>query len=66
MVIEAMGRRLRLAVNAGGPGSVIGEIDRIAARIGGYREIVAARSLPIRNDRGGQELRWASAFVSLW
>ena len=42
MVIEAIGRRLRLAVIGGGPGSVIGEVHRIAARLDGYYEIVAA------------------------
>jgi predicted dehydrogenase len=42
MVIEALGRRLRLAVIGGGPGSVIGEIHRIAARLDGYYEIVAS------------------------
>jgi hypothetical protein len=34
MVIEAIGRRLRLAVIGDGPGSVIGRIHRIAARMG--------------------------------
>ena len=42
MVIEAIGRPLRLAVIGGGPGSVIGEVHRIAARLDGYYEIVAA------------------------
>ena len=42
MVIEALGLRLRLAVIGGGPGSVIGEIHRIAARLDGYYEIVAS------------------------
>ena len=42
MVIEAIGRRLRLAVIGGGPGSVIGEVHRIAARLDGYYDIVAA------------------------
>ena len=42
MVIEAIGRRLRLAVIGGGPGSVIGEVHRIAARLDGYYDIVAS------------------------
>jgi predicted dehydrogenase len=42
MIIEAIGRRLRLAVIGGGPGSVIGEVHRIAARLDGYYDIVAS------------------------
>ena len=42
MVTEAIGRRIRLAVIGGGPGSVIGEIHRIASRLDGYYEIVAS------------------------
>jgi predicted dehydrogenase len=42
MVIEAIGRRLRLAVIGGGQGSVIGEVHRIAARLDGYYDIVAS------------------------
>ena len=55
MVIEAIGRRLRLAVIGGGPGSVIGEVHRIAARLDGYYEIVAATlsSDPERSRRAG-------------
>jgi predicted dehydrogenase len=55
MVIEAIGRRLRLAVIGGGPGSVIGEVHRIAARLDGYYEIVAATlsSDPERARRAG-------------
>ena len=41
-VIAALGRRLRLAVIGGGPGSFIGEIHRIAARLDDRYEIVAA------------------------
>jgi predicted dehydrogenase len=41
MIVEAIGRRLRLAVSGGGPGSVIGEVHRIAARLEGYYDIVA-------------------------
>jgi predicted dehydrogenase len=55
MVIEAIGRRLRLAVIGGGPGSVIGEVHRIAARLDGYYEIVASTlsSDPGRSRRAG-------------
>src|SRR5690349_5262781 len=55
MVIEAIGRRLRLAVIGGGPGSVIGEVHRIAARLDGYYDIVAATlsSDPERARRAG-------------
>jgi hypothetical protein len=42
MVIELIGRRLRLAVIGGGPGSEIGEVHRIAARLDGYYDILAA------------------------
>jgi predicted dehydrogenase len=58
VVIEAIGRRLRLAVIGGGPGSVIGEIHRIAARIDGYYEIVASAlsSDPERSRRTGVAL----------
>jgi predicted dehydrogenase len=55
MVIEAIGRRLRLAVVGGGPGSVIGEVHRIAARLDGHYEIVASAlsSDPERARRAG-------------
>jgi predicted dehydrogenase len=55
MVIEAIGRRLRLAVVGGGPGSVIGEVHRIAARLDGCYEIVASAlsSDPERARRTG-------------
>ena len=58
MVIEAIGRRLRLAVIGGGPGSIIGEIHRIAARIDGYYEIVASAlsSDPERSRQTGVAL----------
>jgi hypothetical protein len=42
MIIEAIGRRLRLAVIGGGPGSVIGEVHRAGARLDGYYDIVAS------------------------
>ena len=58
MVIEAIGRPLRLAVIGGGPGSVIGEVHRIAARLDGYYEIVAAAlsSDPERSRRAGMAI----------
>jgi predicted dehydrogenase len=58
MVIEAIGRRLGLAVIGGGPGSIIGEIHRIAARIDGYYEIVASAlsSDPERSRQTGVAL----------
>jgi predicted dehydrogenase len=40
-VIEVMGRRLRLAVIGGGPGSFIGSMHRTAARLDDRYEIVA-------------------------
>ncbi len=55
MVIDAIGRRLRLAVVGGGPGSIIGEVHRIAARLDDNYEIVAAAlsSDPERSRRAG-------------
>ncbi len=41
-VIQALGRRLRLAVIGGGPGSFIGAMHRTAARLDDRYEIVAA------------------------
>ena len=40
-VVEMMGRRLRLAVNGGGPGSFIGAMHRTAARLDDRFELVA-------------------------
>ena len=40
-VIDMLGRRLRLAVIGGGPGSFIGAMHRAAARIDDRYEIVA-------------------------
>ena len=56
MVIEALGRRLRLAVIGGGPGSVIDEVHRTAARLDGYYEIVASAlsSNPERSRQAGR------------
>ena len=39
-VIEKLGRRLRLGVLGGGPGSVIGEVHRTAARLDDRYEVV--------------------------
>ena len=41
-VIEMLGRRLRLAVIGGGPGSFIGAMHRAAARLDDRYEIVAS------------------------
>ena len=40
--LKALGRRLRLGVVGGGPGSFIGEVHRIAARMDDHFEVVAA------------------------
>ncbi len=76
-IIEMLGRRLRLAVIGGGPGSFIGEVHRAAARLDDRYEIVAGAvssdpdrskaagvSLGISPDRayaGGRELIVAEA-----
>jgi predicted dehydrogenase len=39
--LKALGRRLRLGVLGGGPGSFIGEVHRIAARMDDHFEVVA-------------------------
>lgn len=49
-VIESMGRRLRLGVIGGGPGSFIGEMHRTAARLDNRYDLVAA-SLSSDPDR---------------
>jgi predicted dehydrogenase len=58
MIIEAIGRRLRLAVIGGGPGSVIGEVHRAAARLDGYYDIVASAlsSDPERSRQYGRAI----------
>ena len=58
MVIERIGRRLRMAVIGGGAGSFIGPVHRIAARLDGHYDIVASAlsSDPERGHRGGLEL----------
>jgi predicted dehydrogenase len=42
MVKQTIGRRIRLGLIGGGPGSVIGETHRIAARLDGMFDIVAS------------------------
>ena len=55
MITEEIGRRLRLALIGGGPGSAIGETHRIAARLDGYYEILASAlsSNPQRSRESG-------------
>ena len=57
-VISTLGRRLRLAVIGGGPGSFIGAMHRQAARIDDRYELVAASlsSDPARSVSAGQEI----------
>jgi predicted dehydrogenase len=57
-VIEMMGRRLRLAVVGGGPGSFIGSMHRAAARLDDRYELVAAAlsSDPGRSRVAGRNL----------
>ena len=50
-VVEALGRRLRMAVIGGGPGSFIGEVHRAAARLDDRYRIVAA-ALSSNAERG--------------
>jgi predicted dehydrogenase len=42
MIIDAIGRRLRLGVAGGGLDSVIGQVHRAAASLDGYYDIVAS------------------------
>lgn len=57
-VIESMGRRLRLGVIGGGPGSFIGEMHRTAARLDNRYDLVAASlsSDPDRAMAAGKDL----------
>ena len=68
-VITTLGRRLRLAVIGGGPGSFIGAMHRHAARLDDRFDIVAAvlSSDPNRSRLGGQELGLATerSYVSV-
>lgn len=57
-VIEALGRRLRLAVIGGGPGSFIGAMHRTAARVDDRYELVAGAlsSDPERSIAAGRAI----------
>jgi len=57
-VIELLGRRLRLAVIGGGPGSFIGAMHRTAARLDDRYQLVAAAvsSDPVRSVAAGEAL----------
>jgi predicted dehydrogenase len=57
-VIDMLGRRLRLGVIGGGPGSFIGEMHRLAARMDDRYQLVAAAlsSNPERSLKAGLEL----------
>lgn len=61
-IIELMGRRLRLAVIGGGPGSFIGAMHRQAARIDDRYDLVAGvlSSNPEKAKRAGSELGLSS------
>jgi predicted dehydrogenase len=58
MVMQTIGRRIRLGMIGGGPGSFIGETHRIAARLDGMFDIVAAAlsSDPHRSRQAGLDL----------
>ena len=60
-VIEMLGRRLRLGVMGGGPGSVIGEVHRAGARLDDRFEVVGGvlSSNPERSRAAGRALGWA-------
>ena len=68
-VISALGRRLRLAVIGGGPGSFIGAMHRQAARLDDRYELVAGvlSSNPERAKKAGLDIGLASerAFTSV-
>ena len=57
-VIDKLGRRLRLGVMGGGPGSVIGEVHRTAARLDDRYEVVGGvlSSNPERSRAAGRAL----------
>lgn len=61
-VISLLGRRLRLAVVGGGPGSFIGAMHRQAARRDDRYDIVTGilSSDPEKSKQAGRELSWAS------
>ena len=58
MVMRLIGRRVRLGLIGGGPGSFIGETHRIAARLDGLYDIVASAlaSDPQRSREAGRDL----------
>jgi predicted dehydrogenase len=60
-VISALGRRLRLAVIGGGPGSFIGAMHRQSARLDDRYEIVTGilTSVPERSKQAASELGFA-------
>ncbi|MGH6943189.1 MAG: Gfo/Idh/MocA family protein, partial [Geminicoccaceae bacterium] len=62
--IARLGRRLRLGVVGGGPGSFIGEVHRSAARLDDHYEIVAAvlSRNPERSRRAAQDLGIARGY----
>ena len=61
-VMSLLGRRLRLAVIGGGPGSFIGAMHRQAARRDDRYDIVTGilSSDPEKSKQAGQELGWAA------
>jgi predicted dehydrogenase len=61
-VISILGRRLRLGVVGGGPGSFIGAMHRQAARLDDRYEIVTGilSSEPEKSKQAGLELGWSS------
>ena len=65
-IIHQLGRRLRLGVIGGGPGSFIGTVHRSAARLDDYYEIVAGvlSSDPERAREYGQALGIPRAYAS--
>jgi hypothetical protein len=60
--MQIIGRRIRLGLIGGGPGSIIGETHRIAARLDGMFDIVASAlsSNPQRSRQAGLDLGIAS------
>ena len=59
-VISMLGRRIRLAVIGGGPGSFIGAMHRQAARLDDRYEIITGilSSDPEKSKQAGRELGW--------
>ncbi len=67
-VIEMMGRRLRLAIMGGGPGSFIGPMHRTAARVDDRYDLVAAAlsSDPERSRVAGRPEGFHEAFATIY